>query len=240
MTAPSIYGYITGSDAVGTNSVSVVVPSSTFVDGQTVYIPIASDAPDASQFSTPSRFAALYSNKQVSQAIFNATASVFKQANILKANESFSSPNYTFTIACNTLERQAWFFIAIDNDGGIGAQGTDASASSSTATVPGLTTTANNSLVMGIVFGDQIVTPFGTPSGYTKLDEVSNTSGASVGVFYQTVATAGTVISDQTLSLGASRAWRGISFEIKALVTGGLIYPARMDGLGRFFRGLDS
>lgn len=240
MTAPSIYGYITGSDSVGTNSASVIVPSTTFVDGQTVYIPIASDAPDASQFTAPSRFTALYSNKQVSQAIFNATASVFKQANILKANESFSSPNYTFTIACNTLERQAWFFIAVDNDGGIGAQGTDASASSSTATIPGLTTTANNSLVIGIVFGDQIVTPLGSATGYTKLGEISGTSAATVGVYYQTVATSGTVIADQTVSLGASRAWRGISFEIKATVTGGLIYPARMDGLGRFFRSLDN
>jgi hypothetical protein len=103
-----------------------------------------------------------------------------------------------------------------------------------------LTTTANNSLVIGIVFGDQVATPLGSASGYTKLGEISGTSAATVGVYYQTVATSGTVISDQTLSLGASRAWRGISFEIKAVATGGLIYPARMDGLGRAFRGMDS
>lgn len=240
MATPSIVGSNSGFDSANTTSVSVLLPDSQFSDGQTVYIAIASDAPDASQFTTPTRFSALYSNKQVAQAIFNATASVFKQANILKANESFSSPNYSFTVACNTSERQAWWAFAVDNDGGIGAQGTDASASSSTATIPGLTTTANNSLVIGIVFGDQVATPLGSATGYTKLGEVSGTSAATVGVYYQTVATSGTTISDQTVSLGASRAWRGISFEIKGTSSGGLIYPARMDGLGRAFRGMDS
>ena len=240
MTAPSIYGSNSGVDTSNTTSEGVILPDSSFVDGQTVYIAIASDAVDSSQFGTVSRFSALTGNLQVAQAIFNATARVYKQANIQKANESFSSPNYTFTVPCNTSERQAWFAFAVDGDGGIGAQGTDASASSSTATIPGLTTTANNSLVIGIVFGDQAATPLGSASGYSKLGEISGTSAATVGVYYQTVATSGTVIADQTVSLGASRAWRGISFEIKATVTGGLIYPARMDGLGRFFRSLDS
>lgn len=241
MATPSIVsGATSGVDTSNTTSDSVLLPDSSFSDGQTVYIAICSDAVDPSQFGTVSRFTALYSNKQVAGAIFNATASVYRQANIQKANETFSSPNYVFTVPCNTSERQAWWVWAVDNDGGIGAQGTDQSASSSTATIPGLTTTANNSLVIGIVFGDQIVTPLGSATGYTKLGEISGTSAATVGVYYQTVATSGTVIADQTVSLGASRAWRGISFEIKATVTGGLIYPARMDGLGRFFRSLDS
>lgn len=240
MTAPSIYGSNSGVDTSNTTSESVLLPDSSFVDGQTVYIAIASDAVDSSQFGTVSRFSGLTANLQVAQAIFNATARVYKQANIQKANESFSSPNYTFTVPCNTSERQAWFVFAVDGDGGIGAQGTDASASSSTATIPGLTTTANNSLVIGIVFGDQVATPLGAATGYTKLGEISGTSAATVGVYYQTVATSGTVISDQTLSLGASRAWRGISFEIKAKATGGIMRPNKMDGLGSFFRVMDN
>ena len=240
MTAPSIYGSNSGVDTSNTTSESVILADSSFVDGQTVYIAIASDAVDSSQFGTASRFSGLTANLQVAQAIFNATARVYKQANIQKANESFSSPNYTFTVPCNTSERQAWFVFAVDGDGGIGAQGTDQSASSSTATIPGLTTTANNSLVIGIVFGDQVATPLGSASGYTKLGEISGTSAATVGVYYQTVATSGTSTGNQTVSLGASRAWRGISFEIKSAVTGGIMRPNKMDGLGQFFKGMDN
>jgi len=240
MTAPTIVsGATSGFDSAGTNSDTVLLPSTSFSDGQTVYIAIASDAPDASQFGTVSRFTPLTANLQVSQSIFNATARVYKQANILKANETFNSPNYEFTVPINTLERQAWWVWAVDNDGGIGAQGTDASASSTTATIPGLTTTANNSLVIGIIFADQTTT-LTTPTGWTSVGVVSQTSAATVGLYYRSEATSGTVIADQTSTLGTSRAWRGISFEIKSATTGGIMRPNKMDGLGQFFRGMDS
>lgn len=238
MATPSIYGSNSGVDTVNTTSESVLLPDASFLDGQTVYIAIASDAPDPAQFGSVARFSALYSNKQVAQAIFNATASVYRQANIQKANETFSTPNYVFTVPCNTNEQQAWWVFAVANDGGIGAQGTDASASSGTATIPGLTTTADNSLVIGIIFADKNTT-LGAATGYTNVGTVAGSNAATVGLYWQNVATAGTVVSSQTVTLGTSRAWRGISFEIKG-AAGGLIYPARMDGLGRAFRGMDS
>jgi len=234
-----VSGATSGFDSANTTSDSVLLPDTSFADGQTVYIAIASDAPDASQFGTVSRFTALTGNMQVAQAVFNATARVYRQANVLKANETFSTPNYVFTVPVNTSERQAWWVWAVDNDGGIGAQGTDASASSTTATVPGLTTTANNSLVIGIIFADQTTT-LTTPTGYTSVGVVSQTSAATVGLYYQTVATSGTVIADQTSTLGTSRAWRGISFEIKSAVAGVIMRSNKMYGLGQFFKGMDN
>ncbi len=230
MTAPSIVsGATKGVDGANTTGTTVTTP--TYNTGDAIFVPVASDP--VSQTFSITGFSNLYAATDIPATSPTATAAL-----LYKENASSEPGSYTLNVG--TSERQAWQAFAVTNYGGIGAQGTDQSASSSTATIPGLTTTANNSLVIGIVFGDQIVTPLGSATGYTKLGEISGTSAATVGVYYQTVATSGTVIADQTVSLGASRAWRGISFEIKATVTGGLIYPARMDGLGRFFRSLDS
>jgi len=217
MTAPSIVaGATKGVDGANTTGTTVTTPS--YNTGDTIFVPAASD-PTSQTFSITG-FSSLTGNIDVPVSTPTGTA------NLLYKTNASSEPG-SYTLSVGTSERQAWMAFAVTNDGGLGAQGTDNSGNSSTATIPAITTTAANSLVIAVIFGDQIITPFGAATGYTKLNEVSGTSAASVAVYYQAVATAQT-ISAQNVSLGAARGWRAIVFEIKAIVTatGRSVFPA--------------
>ena len=217
MPAPTIVaGATSGSNAANTLSVVVALPAASFADGDTVYIAIASDQ-ISQTFTTPARFSALYAATDIPTVTPTATAAVFKQANIVKANETLNGANYEFTVAVGTTERQAWFVWAVNGDGGIDVQATNTSGSSATATIPAITTLTANCLVFGIVLTDQVSTPHGTATGYTKVGEVSAVSGASVSLFWQTVASAG-AIGSQNVTI-TSEQWLGLAFAIKEAVT---------------------
>lgn len=220
MATPSIVGATATTGADGANTTTTIVTLPTFTDGDSLYILINSD-PASQVFGLPydtvgssTGFVALYSNIDIPATTPVGTFALFYLNNATHAR-FFDGSGYSCTCPVTTTERQAWVCWAVSNDGGIGAQGTNQTGTGTTATVPGLTTSANNSLVIGIVAGDSTQTSWTDPTGYTLLATISGTSAANNAVWYQTKASAG-AISSQTSTLGTSRAWRGISFEIKA------------------------
>lgn len=222
MTAPAIVASVSGFDTSNTTTSTVILPS--FTDGDSLYLLIASDATsqtfslpqDASASSTG--FTALYSNVAIPATSQTATFAVFYLTNAQHSRFAFNGSDYTLNAPVGTSERQAWWCISVSGDGGIDSQGTTATGNSATATIPAITTLTNNALVIGAILTDQVSTPHGTATGYTKIGEVSGTSAASVSAFYQAAPTAG-AISSQTVSI-SSEQWAGISFAIKEVVTG--------------------
>jgi carbohydrate esterase-like sialic acid-specific acetylesterase len=211
--APTIVsGATSGFDTANHTTSTVLLPATSFADGDTVVIAIASDA-TSQTFTAPTGFSTLYSNVDIPTTTPTATFALFYKTNIVKASETFDGTNYDFSVGLGTTERQAWWCWAVNGWGGIGNQGTNTSGSSATATIPAITTAQDNSLIIGVIATDQVSTPHGTATGYTKLGEVSGTSAASVSVHYQTVATAGT-IATQNVTI-TSEQWLGVVFEIK-------------------------
>jgi len=228
MTAPSIVsGATKGVDGANTTGTTVTTP--TYNTGDAIFVPVASDP--VSQTFSITGFSNLYAATDIPATSPTATAAL-----LYKENASSEPGSYTLNVG--TSERQAWQAFAVTNYGGIGAQGTNNSGSSATAQIPAITTTAANSLIVAVIFADQIGTPFGAASGYTKLDEISGTSAASVAVYYQTVATPQTIAAENVSM--TNEQWLAVVFEIKAKVTGGLIRPNKMDGIGMAFRGMDN
>jgi len=210
LTPPSIRaGWSKGADAGNTTSTIVTLDPSAFNDGDTVWIAIVSDA-GSQVFTAPARFTALYSNVNVSGS--TATLAVFYQRNISKALESFDGTNYTFAVGVATSERQSWICFATTGDGTIDVQGTTATGSSTAATIPTLTTTANADLVLGIVATDGTTTPHTSTGAYTKLDESAGVSAGSISIWYQTKSTAGAVAAD-TVNI-VNEQWAGVSFAL--------------------------
>lgn len=237
MSAPTIVsGNMSGVDAGNTTSTVATLAPGGVADGDTVYVLIDSDPPSQT-FTAPSGFSTIYSNVDIPSTSPTATFAGFAKSGITLGSETFDGTNYVFSVAVGTSERQAWFCFAVHGDGGIGAIATNNTGNSATATLPSITTTGANSLVVAFLATDGVSTPHGTATGYTKMGEQSGTSAPSLSVFYQTVTTAGTVIASQNVTL-TSEQWLCGVFEIKQV--GGLVYPFRMDGLGVFFRGLDN
>lgn len=207
-------GARSGADAANTTTTTALLAPSAFSDGDCIYVPIASDQTTGQTFTGWTGSSALYTVFDIPATTPTATGALFRKPNIVKASEVFDSVNYDFAITLGTSERQAWFCFSVTNDGGIGAKGTDNTGNGATATIPAITTTGTNSLIVACIFADQVATPFGAATGYAKLGEVSGASAASVAVYYQTVGSIQTVAA-QNVTM-TSEQWRAVVFEILA------------------------
>lgn len=173
MTAPSIVtGATKGVDTSNTLNTTVTTPA--YNTGDAIFVACASDP--VSQTFAISGFTALYSPAGIGSPTVTATAAL-----LYKGNASGEPATYTLTVGIN--ERQADIAFAVTGYGGIGAQGTNNAGSGATATIPAITTTAPDSLVIACIFADQNATPFGDAAGYVKLDQIGGTSAASVVVW---------------------------------------------------------
>lgn len=203
MAAPTVFDSNTGFNSGSVTTVVVTLPAN--ASGDVIYISMVSDAP-SQVFTAPAGYSTLYSNVATSGG--TSTAAVFYKA-------SGGSEPSTVNVTVATSERQAWVAFTVRNDGGVNAQGTNATGSSGTATIPAVTTTLNDCLLIGIVAVDgsgQVI------SGWSAYSLVQNASpaasGGAIAVFSTTLATAGTQAAEATIALDAPEQWLGLSFAI--------------------------
>jgi hypothetical protein len=218
MTPPAVNSdHVT--DVQGGNSTSYVVVMPTHTQGDIIYIAIVQDGSGATL--TQASFTKLYN---VSIGVGATFALFYKTAG--------ASEPASYTVTTDVSERAVWICWSVNNDGGIHAQATNASSSGTTASVNAITTTADNCLIFSIIATDGISTPMGNMAGHAKLDEISFTSAASLGVYYQAAAFAG-MYASASATLSASEGWIGVRFAVVAAaqvaVTTGRKLPSHSD-----------
>lgn len=199
-----------------TNRLTYIVGVPAHTVGDRMYIAIVAGA-DGSTFSALSGWTTFYNNVSVAGA---ATLSVYTRI-------ATDTEPVTVEITTSVKDKAVWICWSVTDDNGTNAQGTSASGTGATATIPTLTTTVANTLVMGVVAGDRNVTPFGTPSGWTKLDEHTFGSASSIAVYYK-VRALSDVEPAVSVTLGTSEQWAGISFAIAPTVI--IVEPWRLSG----------
>lgn len=201
MTLPSVNSdHVT--DVQGGNSTSYVVVVPTHAQGDKIYIAITQDASGATL--TQASFTKLYNVSIGAGATF---ALFYKTAG--------ASEPASYTVTTDISERAVWICWSVSNDGGVHAQATNNSGSSATASVNAITTTADNCLIFSIIATDAITTPFGSMANHARLDEISFTSAASLGVYYQPASFAATY-GAASVTLSASDGWIGVRFAVAA------------------------
>jgi hypothetical protein len=201
--APTIVaGHTTAVDA--SNESNHVINTPTHSSGNKIYIAAAVDFAGSSM-GAPAGFAPVsgYENVAIGTTILFS----------LWSKTAGGSEGASYTWTSSVAERSGTIAWAVADDGGIHATGTPATGSSGTATVPAVTTSVTNCLRISLVFGDNDISPFGDAAGHTNLAGVGVASGASVNVQYKALPSSGTDGS-QTVSLGASDDWEGITIAI--------------------------
>ncbi len=206
MAAPTIQTGNQKGASSGNETTTVVTVPTTAPAGDLIFIPMGSDA--NGQVSTfPAGFTKLYSDEAFQTV---ATAVVAYKASA--GGES----NYSITLS--SAERQVHQSFSVTGHNGIHVSPASNNGSGGTATFPAMTTTLNDCLGIRVCITDQNATstiPFGamSGSGWTLLDEIFGTSAGAVGVWYKTLATAGTEASG-TATLNVSEQWWTASFAI--------------------------
>lgn len=200
MSFPSVNSnHNTGAQASGSTSFVVTVPPHD--EGDVLYIAIAQDG---AATMTQASFTALYDN--ISIGAGTATFCLFRRT-------ATASEPATYTVTTTLSERAAWIAFAVSNDGGVDSQATTATGTGTTASVNTVTTTQDDCLGIAVFATDLVSTPMSAMSSHTKLDESSVTSGASVGVYYRELITAG-ANGGGNITLNASEEWVGVRFAI--------------------------
>lgn len=229
MTAPSIIaGFTQGSDGANTTSTSVTTPTNSA--GQRIYVAVVSDA--ASDTMSITGFSTKYSDVDIVSA---GTFGLFYKTS------SGSEPG-SYTVSAGVSERRSWIAFVVDNDNGFDATASNATGTSSSAACNFATTTQANTLLINIVATDTSAgdsTPH-APATMTRLAQQFGTSAGAISVHYQAEATAGAWPDNANVSLNTSDQWLSVAFAIAPTVSGKVMYPARMTGLGTFFKGMDN
>lgn len=203
MAAPTLYGEKTWSEAANSAATTIPLPTS---------------------FNTADRWFGAYVSDANGQTFTPPDGNWTEEWNDISVQSAFSfglsyrtggSANAAFSLG--TSERQAGVSFAVSGAAsGVHAKGSpDQTGSSGTAVIPGLTTTVNDCLVIGVVgtdvsAGDTAPT---TPSGWTLVASKYQLSGGLVCVYQRTQATAG-IISDTNVTLAVSEQWIGVSFAL--------------------------
>lgn len=220
MTAPAIVaGHTTSTEPGNTTNHDIATP--THANGDVIYILAAIDSGGTSM-TPPAGFAAVHAN-------FSdvAIASVARFS-IWKKTASGEGGSYIWT--SGAAERSVTVAFAVNGDVGINAVGTNATGTGTIATIPAVTTTLVDTLRISAVFTDGVSTPHSTPSGYTELAELSETSGASLSIQYKVLSGSGTSASE-VVGL-TSEEWVGITFAIESSAGSQTITPAAASAVG--------
>ena len=192
----------------GTAGTSLTINAPINIANDVIYIGWASDG-DADVGTPSAGFTAVTGYNGVS---LNAGGGVF----YLWSKTSAGSEPSTYTITSTVAERSAALAFAVRNQASIHVHGTpqsNTSASSTTATVPGFTTTVTGTMRISMIFSNQGVNTVSTLTGHTQLGTVSQGSGGTVNVQYKELPTA-TTESNLNATLGSGGAWVGISFAV--------------------------
>lgn len=204
MAAPTVQTGNQKGASSGNETTTVVTVPSTAPAGDLIFIPMGSDA-NGQVFTFPGAFTELY-NDEAFQTV--ATADV--------AYKTSAGGESNYSITLGTTERQVWQSFAVTGHNGIHVSPASNNGSGGTATFPAMTTTLNDCLGIRVCITDQNATstvPFGAMTGWTLLDEIFGTSAGAVGVWYKTLATAGTEASG-TATLNVSDQWWATTFAI--------------------------
>lgn len=204
MSVPVLIDYF-ASNNIG-NTTSWNIDSGVYDEGDVLFIAIVSDA--AGQvFTEPPGFTILYSDMPIPASSPSATFALFYKVGV--PSEPLSYP-----VSVNTSEKQTWIAFTVRGFKTIiHAQGTTATGSSGTATIPAITTTQSDCLLIGIVGSDGTPSvPYGASSTYTKVVESTATSGGGVALYKSNQPNAGTRAADSVTL--ATEQWIGVSFAI--------------------------
>lgn len=196
------------------NSTSFVVTMPGHSPGDVIYIAITEDSAVA-EF-TQASFTKLYDDVVVGQATF---ALFYKTAG--------DSEPATYTVTSTVSERAAWMAWSVAGDGGINAQATNTLGLSTTASTANITTTEDGCLDIIVIATELVTTPMGASSTHNKLDEISVASGASLGVYYKTLVSAGLATAGN-VTLNASQDWLTVRF---AITPGSFVPPVAPSAL---------
>lgn len=201
MAEPTIAaGHVIGDSGVDTTSYVIDAPG--HAEGDIIYIAVAQGGAAA---QSASGFDTLYGDVGINSA---ATFSLFYKT-------AGASEPATYTVTTDVSDRGVWIAWAVNNQDpfGVDTQAENSSGTGTTATVNALETAGADRLGISIVAAVNIATPFGAMSNHDMLDEVSAASGATIGMFYQSIPTATTTPADSA-TLGASTQWIGVRFSL--------------------------
>lgn len=214
MTLPSYVANTTGFSTGNSTTRTVTLPEN--VADDYLFVAMVDDA-GLQTFTIPSGWTRLYDTLDVHNTTSATFLTIYKKSG---GNEGAS-----IVITTTKSEKAAWVAFSIrgvHQSSPIHVSGTTGTGSSSSASIPTLTTTDNDSLVVGIVGTDTITTPHNGAAGYTRLEQVGEKSAGSLSIWYQNKATAG-VVSAATVTLDESQQWIGASFALAPLPPGATI-----------------
>jgi hypothetical protein len=189
------------------NATTVTVTAPATVAGDVIYIAVVQDA--LGTITCPG-FTALYT---VSLTGFGG-----ERFAVLYKTASASEPA-TYTLTSTLLERWVWLAFAVRNHGGHEATSTPTTGSSASATVPSVTSTSNNALILVVVGTDNISLPHGIISGYTEIDSAEIASGGALSAQYKLKATAGVESGNAVPIL--TEQWGAVSWVVAPIATSG-------------------
>lgn len=207
MATPNPVDVVTGVQASGSTTYTVTLP--TYSEGDVLYIALARDGAGT---LTLAGWTELHDDIPIGapSAVFNMW---YKTASASETNP--------VTVSSGLSERAVWVAWSVSGDDGINAEAADGSGTGTTATYGAVTSTVDECLRISIVATDLVTDPITAPTGHNTLGVISVTSGATVGVYYQALLTAG-VSSAPTSTLNASEEWITVSF---AIAPGGFTPP---------------
>jgi hypothetical protein len=216
MAAPTIVAGATKLQQT-TNATNHVINTPTHSSGNVIYIAACVDS--GTVVTKPTDFSILHDAISVDSGA--------AQGFVWYKPAGGSEPgSYTYTLG--TSERSAAIAWAVAGDGGIDAQGVNATGSGTTATVPAVVATQADCLRISIVFVDfgNTTTPHGTATnGHSDIDEAGATSGGALSVHYKTLVSSGSD-SSATVSLNATEGWVGVAFAIAPAAASVTVAPA--------------
>lgn len=206
MTAPAIVsGHTVHVDTSNTTDHTIDAP--THSEGDIIYIAIASDG-NSDTLTAPGFFSTLYDNIPIQTDALSKIAVFAMFYKVAGASEP-----ETYTVTGSVSERAGMIAFAVTGAGDIDANGADTRGSSSTATLPAVTTTQADCLRISVVGTDVDTTPHGAASTLTKLGEAGGTSSGTVSVYYKTLTNNGASDSE-TVSLNITEQWISRTFAL--------------------------
>lgn len=221
MTIPSVVaGHTTRQDASATTSRTITTP--THLSGDTILIVLTMSS-STSAAATITDFNVLYDAAVLSGgAIF----AFYKKAG--------GSEPASYTISTNSVVISA-IAVAIRNFGGIHAQGTNATGSSSTATAPAITTRRADCLRISLIATDDSpgITTVATLSGHSLLATVTGSGKPTISFQHKNLASA-TTDGSATAALSGTETWTGITFAVAETA------EARTTKVGSYLEVLDN
>jgi hypothetical protein len=203
-------GYSTG------NSTTRTITLPTNVADDYIFVAMIDDAGQQT-FTIPSGWTRLYDTLDVHNTTSATFLTIYKKSG---GNEGSS-----IVVTTSKSERAVWIAFTIrgvHQSSPIHVSGTTGTGSSTSASIPTLTTSSTDMLVIGIVGTDTFTTPHDSTSSYTRLEQLGYTSAGSVSLWYQNKATAGAV-SAATVTINASEQWIGASFALAPLPGGAVL-----------------